>query len=98
LSGSAAAVVTAVVLLAAAAAAGVAAAATEHNDDENEPQAGIVAVSVMEAHADSPRFKTLGYSMRRTPEWGLTIEKKKDQPKDLCRVFWECGEYGGFNG
>ena len=36
--------------------------------------------------------------MRRTPEWGLTAEKKKDQPKDLRCVPREHGEYGGFNG
>ena len=69
--GSAAAAVV-VVVMALAAAAGVAAAATEQNDDEDEPQAGIV-VAVMEAHERSPLFKTLRYSMRRAPEWGLDI-------------------------
>ena len=70
--GSAAAAVV-VVMMALAAAAGVAAAATEQNDDEDEPQAGIVVVAIMEAHERSPLFKTLRYSMRRAPEWGLDI-------------------------
>ena len=62
-------VVVAAALIAVSAAA---AAATEQNDDEDEPQAGIV-VAVMEAHERSPLFKTLRYSMRRAPEWGLDI-------------------------